>query len=94
MVPVSQERVPLVKYNFLRGYCQDFSQMETICGWQSVEAGMSADFTKMENEHYWLVIKFLLLESKSRNEVKERSDGLYGDSFSLNVDRQKLVWRG
>ena len=41
---------------------------------------MSADFTKMENEEYRSVIRFLFLEGKSRSEIKERLDAVYGDS--------------
>jgi hypothetical protein len=47
-----------------------------------VETGVSADFTKMEKEkeQYRSVIRFLFLEGKSRSEIKERLDAVYGDS--------------
>ena len=51
---------------------------------------MSADFTKVEKEQYWLVIRFLFLERKSRSEIKEHLDAVYGD-FSFDGGRQKLV---
>ena len=41
---------------------------------------MSADFRKMEKEQYRSVIRFLFLEGKSRIEIKERLDAVYGDS--------------
>jgi len=41
---------------------------------------VSADFRKMENEHYRSVTQFLFLEGKSRSEIKERLDAVYGDS--------------
>lgn len=41
---------------------------------------MSTDFTKMENEQYRSVIRFLFLEGKSRSEIKERLDAVYGDA--------------
>ena len=43
---------------------------------------MSADFTKMEKEKEQCrsVIRFLFLEGKSRSEIKERLDAVYGDS--------------
>ena len=42
---------------------------------------MSADFRKMEKEQYRSVIRFLFLEGKSRSEIKERLDAVYGDSY-------------
>ena len=41
---------------------------------------MSSDLTKMEKEQYRSVIRFLFLEGKSRSEIKERLDTVYGDS--------------
>lgn len=41
---------------------------------------MSTDFRKMEKEQYRSVIRFLFLEGKSRSEIKERLDAVYGDS--------------
>ena len=41
---------------------------------------MSADFRKMEKEQYRSVIRFSFLEGKSRNEIKERLDAVYGES--------------
>ena len=41
---------------------------------------MSVDFRKMEKEQYRSVIRFLFLEGKSRSEIKERLDAVYGDS--------------
>jgi len=40
---------------------------------------VSADFRKLEKEHYRSVIRFLFLEGKSRSEIKERLDAVYGD---------------
>jgi len=40
-----------------------------------VDAGVSADFRKMEKEQYRSVIRFL--EGKSRIEIKERLDAVY-----------------
>ncbi|XP_039309549.1 protein GVQW3-like [Solenopsis invicta] len=37
----------------------------------------------MEKEQYRLVIRFLFLERKSRSEIKERLDAVYGDSSPL-----------
>ncbi|XP_070855320.1 protein GVQW3-like [Drosophila suzukii] len=34
----------------------------------------------MENEQYRFVIRFIFLEGKSRSEIKERLDAVYGDS--------------
>ena len=45
-----------------------------------METGASADFTKMEKGQYRSVIRFLFLEGKSRSEIKERLDAVYGDS--------------
>lgn len=45
-----------------------------------MEANVSADFRKMEKEQYRSVIRFLFLEGKSRSEIKERLDAVYGDS--------------
>jgi len=36
----------------------------------------------MEKVQYWSVIRFLFLEGKSRSEIKERLDAVYGDSSS------------
>jgi len=44
----------------------------------------------MEKEQYRSVIRFLFLEGKSRSEIKERLDAVYGD-FSFDGDSQKLV---
>ena len=44
---------------------------------------MSANFTKMEEEQYRSVIRFLFLEEKSHSEIKERLDVVYGDSSPL-----------
>jgi len=44
-----------------------------------VESDVSADFRKMEKEQYRSVIRFLFLEGKSRSEIKERFDAVYGD---------------
>jgi len=41
---------------------------------------VSADFRKMEKEQYRSVTRFLFLEGKSRSEINERLDVLYGDS--------------
>jgi len=41
---------------------------------------VSATFRKMEKEQYRSVIRFLFLEGKSRSEIKERLDAVYGDS--------------
>ena len=41
---------------------------------------MSTDLRKMEKEQYRSVIRFLFLEGKSRSEIKERLDAVYGDS--------------
>ena len=43
---------------------------------------MSADFIKMEKDHYRSVILFLFLEGKSRSEIKERLDTVHGDFSS------------
>ena len=51
---------------------------------------MAADLRKIEKEQYWLVIRFLFLEGKSRSEIKERLDAVYND-FYFHGDRQKLV---
>jgi len=40
-----------------------------------------ADFRKLDKEQYRSVIRFLFLEGKSRSEVKERLDAVYGDLF-------------
>ena len=48
-----------------------------------MESDVSADFTKMEKELYRSVIRFLLLKGKSRSEIKERLDAVYGDSSLL-----------
>lgn len=48
----------------------------------------SAYFRKMEKEQYRSVIRFLFLEGKSRNEIKERLDAVYGD-FSPSMDQLK-----
>lgn len=45
-----------------------------------VEAGVRANFRKMEKEQYRSVIRFLFLEGKSRSEIKERLDAVYGDA--------------
>ena len=45
-----------------------------------MEAGTSADFRKMEKEKYRSVIRFLFLEGKSRSEIEERLDAVYGES--------------
>lgn len=58
----------------------------TTCGY-----GVSDESRKEENEHYWLMIQFLLLERKSRNYLKARSDALNGESFSVDVNTQKLI---
>ena len=39
---------------------------------------MSADFTKMEKEQCQSVVRFLFLQGKSRIEIKERLDAVYG----------------
>ena len=44
------------------------------------ETGVFADFTKMEKEQYRSVIRFLFSKWKSRSEIKERLDAVYGDS--------------
>ncbi|XP_042317754.1 uncharacterized protein LOC121927857 [Sceloporus undulatus] len=41
---------------------------------------MLVSFTKMEKEQYRSVIRFLFLEGKTRSEIKERLDDVYGDS--------------
>jgi len=41
---------------------------------------VSADFLKIEKEQYRSVTRFLFLERKSRSEIKERLDAVYGDS--------------
>ena len=41
---------------------------------------MCANFRKMEKEQYRSVIRFLFLEGKSRSEIKERLEVVYGDS--------------
>lgn len=56
-----------------------------------MKAGVFADFKKLEKEQYRLVIQFLFLDKKSRNEIEERLYPVYGDSSPLIVDRQKLV---
>ena len=48
--------------------------------WPRVEANVSMDFREMEKEQYMSVIRFLFLEGKSRSEIKERLDAVYGDS--------------
>ena len=45
-----------------------------------MEVVVSADFRKMEKEQYQSVIRFLFSEGKSRSEIKERVDAVYGDS--------------
>ena len=45
-----------------------------------MEAVVSADLKKLEKEQYRSVIRFLFLEGKSRSEIKERLDAVYGDS--------------
>ena len=42
---------------------------------------MSADFSRMEKEKYQSPIQFLFSEGKSRREIKERLNTVYGDSF-------------
>ena len=39
----------------------------------------------MEKEKYRSVIRFLSLEGKSRSEIKERLDAVYGDTSPLMV---------
>jgi len=39
-----------------------------------------ADFRKMEKEQYRSLIRFLFLEGKSRSEIKECLNAVYGDS--------------
>jgi len=46
-----------------------------------VESDVFADFRKLDKEQYRSVIRFLFLEGKSRSEIKERLDAVYGDSF-------------
>ena len=46
-----------------------------------MEAGVEADFRKKEKEQYRSVIRFLFLEGKSRFEMRERLDPVYGASF-------------
>ena len=41
---------------------------------------MSVDFTKTEKEQYQSAIRFLFFEGKSRSEIKECLDAVYGDS--------------
>jgi len=45
-----------------------------------VKVGLSADSGKMEKEQYRSVIRFLFLEGKSHNKIKERLDAVYGNS--------------
>ena len=47
----------------------------TACGNERVPG-----FYKMVKEQYLSVIRFLFLEGKSRSEIKERLNGVYGDS--------------
>ena len=49
---------------------------------------MSEDFTKLEKQQYRSVIRFLFLEGKSRSEIKERLDAVYGD-FSPSMETVK-----
>jgi len=44
---------------------------------------VESDFRKVEKEQYRSVIRFMFLEGKSRSEIKERLDGVYGDSSPL-----------
>ena len=86
MVPVSQERFTIVKYILVDGYCQNFSRIGLVVLFlPHVEAGISADFRKMEKEQYRSVIRFLFLflEEKLRSEIKERLDAVYSDSSPL-----------
>ena len=46
-----------------------------------METGEFMDFTKMEKELYRSEIQILFLEVKSRSEIKERLDVVYGDTF-------------
>jgi len=41
---------------------------------------VTANFRKMEKEQYRSGIRFLFSEGKSRSEIKERLDAVYGDS--------------
>lgn len=50
-----------------------------------------AEFRKINEEQYTSVNWFLFLERNSHCEIKERLDALYGDSFSFDGDREKLV---
>ena len=50
---------------------------------------MSVDFTKMEEEQYRSVIRFLFLEGRSGSEIKGRLDAVYGD-FSPTIATVKI----
>ena len=66
---------------FVDGYFQNFSRIELVVSfWSRVEAVVSAELSKMQKEQYLSVIRFLFLEGKSRSEIKERLDAVYGDS--------------
>ena len=45
-----------------------------------MEAGVSVDFRKIEKEQYSSVIQLLFLEGKSRSEIEECLDTVYGES--------------
>ena len=81
MAPLSQGKFTIVWYIVVDGYCQNFSRIGlVVLFWPRIEAAVSADFRKMEKEQYRSVIRFLFLEGKSRSEIKERLDAVYGDS--------------
>ena len=44
----------------------------------------------MEKEQYRSVIRFLFLEGKSRSEIKEHLDAVYGDSSPLMATVKNL----
>jgi len=46
----------------------------------------------MEKEQYRSVIRFLFLEGKSRSEIKERLDAVYGDSSPWVLQRAKSFY--
>ena len=81
MATLSQEKFTTVEYIVVDGYCQNFSRIGlVVLFWPRVEAVVSADFRKIVKEQYRSVIRFLFLERKSRSEIKERSNAVYGDS--------------
>ena len=68
----------------LRRLLQHFSRNGlVVLFWPRVEAGVVVDLREMQKEQYRSVIRFLFLEGKSRSEIKEHLDPLYGVTSPL-----------